>query len=167
MILTPDSKGPGNGALPPTGSHVATFIGAVDQFGVTTPKFENPNETEIIDQTTLHFGFRGNDGQIYYVRTFPMRISGNSKSKLINFLTQWFGNPWDYNKDYCDLCGEPGLLTVSHRQSKDGSRTYANIVGIAPVPDQLKDQVLPLNALERPDGQPWDPSAESTEECPY
>jgi len=62
-------------------------------------------------------------------------------------LTSWLGNPPKYGWDYCELKGQGAMITVAHKQSRDGSKTYANIVGISPVIDQLKAQVLPLEAF--------------------
>ncbi len=143
----PESGGFEIGDLAQSGTHIATCLEIQDQFGVERPKFENPNEKETLDVTRFLFGFRGQDGCTYRVQSFEFRISGSPKSNLFKFLTSWLGNPPKYGWDYCELKGQGAMITVAHKQSRDGSKTYANIVGISPVIDQLKAQVLPLEAF--------------------
>lgn len=143
----PESGGFEIGDLAQSGTHIATCLEIQDQFGVERPKFENPNEKETLDVTRFLFGFRGQDGRTYRVQSFEFRISGSPKSNLFKFLTSWLGNPPKYGWDYCELKGQGAMITVAHKQSRDGSKTYANIVGISPVIDQLKAQVLPLEAF--------------------
>lgn len=143
----PESGGFEIGDLAQSGTHIATCLDIQDQFGVERPKFENPNEKETLDVTRFLFGFRGQDGRTYRVQSFEFRISGSPKSNLFKFLTSWLGSPPKYGWDYCELKGQGAMITVAHKQSRDGSKTYANIVGISPVIDQLKTQVLPLEAF--------------------
>ena len=143
----PESGGFEIGDLAPAGTYVATALEVQDQFGVERPKFENPNEKETLDVTRFLFGFKGQDGRSYRVQSFEFRISGSPKSNLFKFLTSWLGNPPKYGWDYCELKGQGAMITVAHKQSRDGTKTYANIVGISPVIDQLKAQVLPLEAF--------------------
>lgn len=143
----PESGGFEIGDLAPAGAQIATCLEIQDQFGVERPKFENPNEKETLDVTRFLFGFRGQDGRSYRVQSFEFRISGSPKSNLFKFLTSWLGNPPKYGWDYCELKGQGAMITVAHKQSRDGTKTYANIVGISPVIDQLKAQVLPLEAF--------------------
>lgn len=149
----PESGGFEIGDLAPAGTYVATCLEVQDQFGVERSKFENPNEKETLDVTRFLFGFRGQDGRIYRVQSFEFRISGSPKSNLFKFLTSWLGNPPKYGWDYCELKGQGAMITVAHKQSRDGTKTYANIVGISPVIDQLKAQVLPLEAFAQAPAQ--------------
>ena len=143
----PESAGFEIGDLAPAGTYIATCLEVQDQFGVERPKFENPNEKETLDVTRFLFGFRGQDGRSYRVQSFEFRISGSPKSNLFKFLTSWLGNPPKYGWDYCELKARGAMITVAHKQSRDGTKSYANIVGISPVIDQLKAQVLPLEAF--------------------
>ncbi len=179
-IQEPTTNGFDIGALAPAGTYVATCLDIEDQFGVDRPKFENPQETEKLDVTRFLFGFRGQDNQSYKVQSFEFRISGSPKSNLIKFLTSWLGNPPKYGWDYCELKGQGAMITVAHKQSRDLTKTYANIVGISPVIDQLKAQVLPLEALEQAQApapgtqvskpapqQPQAPMSTATPQAPY
>lgn len=147
IINEPTSNGFEIGALAPAGTYVATCLDIQDQFGVDRPKFENPQEMEKLDVTRFLFGFRSPDGQIYKVQSFEFRISGSPKSNLIKFLTSWLGHAPKYGWDYCELKTQGAMITVAHKQSRDLTKTYANIVGISPVIDQLKAQVLPIEAF--------------------
>ena len=167
----PEASGFDTGALAPAGTFVATCLDVQDQFGVDRPKFENPQEIEKLDVTRFLFGFRGEDGQTYKVQTFEFRISGSPKSNLFKLLTSWLGHPPKYGWDYCELRGQGAMITVAHRQSREGTKTYANMVGISPVIDQLKPQVLPLEAFAQAQApappaapqQAWNPAVDPQE----
>lgn len=187
VITQPESNGFAIEALAPAGTFIATCLDVQDQFGVERPKFENPQEKETLDVTRFLFGFRGQDGKFHKVQSFEFRISGSPKSNLFKFLTSWLGHPPKYGWDYCELKGQGAMITVAHKQSRDGSKTYANLVGIAPVIDQLKEQVLPLSAFQQsaapeqpaapqtpvqPAAQPaagsaWNPAVDAQENCPF
>lgn len=147
LLEQPSSNGFEIEALAPTGTYVATCLDIEDQFAVDRPKFENPQESEQLDVTRFLFGFRGADGQLYKVQSFEFRISGSPKSNLFKFLTAWLGTPPKYGWDYCELKGQGTMITIAHKQSRDGTKTYANLIGISPVIDQLKEQVLPITAF--------------------
>jgi hypothetical protein len=132
------------GPLAPAGTFVATCLDVVDQFGVERPTFNDPSQKELQDVTRFLFGFRFEDGRIYRVQTYEFRISGSPKSNLVKFLTAWLGRSPAMGWDYVELKGAGAMITVAQRPSRDGSKTYANLVGIAPVIAQLRGQVLPL-----------------------
>ncbi|WPJ95240.1 hypothetical protein SH580_17600 [Coraliomargarita algicola] len=134
-------------ALPPTGSYVATCGDINDQFGVQRPSFDNPQIKELRDVTRFLFGFRGADEQFYQIESFEFRISGSPKANLMKFLNAWLGRPPEYGWDYCELKGEGALITIVHKPNADGSRIFANIVDIKPVPEELRSQILPLTVF--------------------
>jgi hypothetical protein len=146
-LKKPQNNGFVLGPTAPAGAYIATCLDIEDQFGVERPKFENPNEMETLDVTRFLFGFQAPDGTIYKVQTYEFRISGSPKSNLYKFLTSWLGDSPKYGWDYCELKGRGAMITVRNQESRDGSRTYASIVGIAPVMDQLRGQVLPLSVF--------------------
>lgn len=133
--------------LCPEGTFVAVIGRIDDVFGVSRPKFDNPNETELVDETRFTFGVVV-DQRAYRVQTFAMRISGNPKSNLVKFLTQLIGRPPQLGWDYCELQGTGCVLTVAHKQNRDGSRTYGNVVGVRPVKDSLGDYSSQVPQLE-------------------
>jgi hypothetical protein len=147
LLKQPESNSFEIDALALAGVHIATCLEIADQFGVERPKFENPQEKEVLDVTRFLFGFRGQDGRTYKVQSYEFRISGSPKSNLFKFLTAWLGHPPKYGWDYCDLKGAGAMITVAHKPSRDGTRTFAVLNGIAPVIDQLRSQVLPVSAF--------------------
>jgi len=162
IIAQPESAGFDIEALAPAGTYIATCLEVQDQFGVERPKFENPQEKEILDVTRFLFGFNGQDGRPYKVQSFEFRISGSPKSNLFKFLTSWLGSPPKYGWDYCELKAQGAMITVAHKLSRDGSKTYANLVGISPVIDQLKAQVLPPGHFDKgASTAPASPSAQN------
>jgi len=54
------------------------------------------------------------------------------------------------------------MITIAHKQSRDGTKTYANLIGISPVIDQLKAQVLPLESFLISQTPPPAPAGVST-----
>lgn len=144
LLKQPESNGFEITELAPAGTFIATCLDVQDQFGVERPKFENPAEKETLDVTRFLFGFQTQDGRTFRVQTHEFRISGSPKSNLFKFLTGWLGHPPKYGWDYCELKGQGAMVTVGHKASRDGTRTFANLNGIAPVIDQLKGQVIPL-----------------------
>ncbi|MGJ8650788.1 MAG: hypothetical protein ACSHX4_10550 [Opitutaceae bacterium] len=131
-------------ALPPTGSYIATCLDINDQFGVQRPNFDNPQLMEPRDVTRFLFGFKGVDGQLYKVESFEFRISGSPKANLMKFLNAWLGKPAEYGWDYCELKGQGALITVAHKPSADGTKIFANITGITPVPEERRAEIVPL-----------------------
>jgi hypothetical protein len=124
--------------LCPEGTYVAVIGRIDDSFGVKRPKFENPTETELVDETRFTFGVTVNN-TAYRVQTFSMRISGSLKSNLMKFLTALMGKAPKLGWDYCTLKGTGCVITVAHKVNRDGTKTYANITGIRPVRDSLND----------------------------
>lgn len=134
-------------ALAPAGTYPGTNLDIKDVFGVERPAFRDPSKKETLNVARFLFGFRGTDGKLYRVQSFEFRVSGNPDSNLFRFLTSWLGRPPEYGVDYCELKGEPALITVAHRQSRDGTKTFANIAAISPVPEARKAEVLPVETF--------------------
>jgi len=131
----------------PAGTFVATTLDVRDIFDAERPSFDDPLKKELRDVTRFLFGFRGQDGRLHRVQSFEFRISGSPKANLMNFLTAWLGRPPEYDWNYEELKGQGALITVAHKSSADGTRTFANIINIAPVPEARTSEVLPLSAF--------------------
>lgn len=119
--------------LPPAGTFVATVIAIKDQFGVQRTKFQS-QELEKVDLTSFLFGYRDAQGVPHKIASRPMRISGNEKSALFDFLKRFLGRAPAYNWDYCELKGQKCLLTIEHIQRRDGSGMFASIASLSPIP---------------------------------
>lgn len=128
----------------PAGDYIATCIDIADEFGVTRRKYQS-EDTEQIDVTRFLFGFKGQDGRLYKVQTFEMKISGSPKSALYKFLHSWLGQAPRMGWDYCALKGKGAVIKVEEVTSQMGT-VYNKIVSIFPPKTNLSDytaQVIP------------------------
>lgn len=119
-----------------------------DEFAVTRRKYQS-EETEEIDITRFLFGFKAQDGLIYKVQTFEMKISGSPKSTLFKFLSSWLGQAPSYGWDYCAMKGKGAVISVENVTSQLG-KTYAKIARVLPPKTSLSDysaQVLPIETF--------------------
>lgn len=143
-------------ALAPAGTYVATVLDVKDEYGVTRQKFQS-TEMEKVDLTCFMFGFRDPQGNKHRVASRVMRISGNEKSALFNFLKNLLGRAPAYGWDYTTLKGHQCLLTVEHVQRRDGSGVFASIASLSPVPvgfGQPAATPAPVPAVPQPRPQP-------------
>jgi len=129
----------------PSGDYIATCIDIADEFAVTRRKYQS-EETEQIDVTRFLFGFKAQDGRLYKVQTFEMKISGSPKSALYKFLSSWLGKAPNMGWDYCELKGKGAVIKVEQVTSQMG-KIYNKIVSILPPKTSLSDytaQVIPV-----------------------
>jgi len=131
--MNPFGERIGNDVAPAV-TWVATIVDIRDEFGVTRPKYENPQETEVVDLTCFLFGFRDQGNQPHLLASRTMRISGNEKSTLFGFLKAILGRAPQYGWDYCELKGTRCLLTVEHAPRRDGSGVFPSVAALSPVP---------------------------------
>lgn len=95
-------------------------------------------------------------------------FSTYERAKFRQHLESWRGKAFDDEKDFGNdgafdaknLLGVGCLLNVVHAKSKDGSKTYANVAGIAPIPKGTTPPV-PINdqiyfSLDEPDQDVYD-----------
>ena len=132
--------------LAPSGDYVATCLDIADEFSVPRRKYQS-EEMEDVDVTRFLFGFGGQDGKLYKVQTFEMKISGSPKSTLYKFLTAWLGKAPDYGWDYCSLKGQGAVISVEHVVSQMGT-TYPKITRILPAKTSLADyssKIIPIS----------------------
>jgi|TARA_R100000149_G_C5843869_1_gene114945 hypothetical protein len=150
----------------PQGEFVATCLGIDDQMGVDRLKYGSMDEFEKVNVTRFLFGLKGEDGRLYKVQTFEMKISGSPKSKLFKFLSAWLGHAPRYGWDYDELRGQGAVITIAHQVSAKGT-TYAKITGLRPVKSGLSDftdKVLPVSAFEEGASGSLD---EESDDCPF
>ncbi len=174
--------------LAPSGDYVATCIDIADEFSVPRKKYQS-EEMEDIDVTRFLFGLKAQDGRLYKVQTFEMKISGSPKSSLYKFLTAWLGKAPEYGWDYCTLKGQGAVISVEHVVSQMGT-TYPKIARITPAKTSLADysaQIIPIEQFAQPQAPtpvapasptptpsavasapaPWNPQAGSEADCPF
>lgn len=143
----------------PAGSHIARCYGMI-QIGTVKEKtltgeerevhkvlidWELPNETAV---------FNPEKGEQPFVFSKDYTLSMHELSSLRKMISAWRGksltdaeaNDFDITK----LVGATCMLNIVHKASKDGSKTYANLAGVSPLPKGFKcpDQVNPTRVLE-------------------
>lgn len=79
-------------------------------------------------------------------------ISTGPRASLRAMLESWRGQP--YTEDWPNvplhqMVGVWALVTVIHRPSKDGSKTYANIGSVVPVPKPMRQHLPTLPQYDR------------------
>ena len=132
--------------LAPAGDYVVTCLDFADEFNVSRKKYQS-EEYEDIDVTRVLFGFKAQDGKLYKIQTFEMKISGSPKSTLYKFLSAWLGKAPDYGWDYCEMRGEGAVVSIEHVVSQMGT-TYPKITRISPAKTSLADysaQIVPTS----------------------
>lgn len=132
--------------LAPAGDYVVTCLDFADEFAVSRKKYQS-EEYEDIDVTRILFGFKAQDGKLYKIQTFEMKISGSPKSTLYKFLSAWLGKAPDYGWDYCTLKGQGAVVSIEHVVSQLGT-TYPKITRISPAKTSLADysaQIVPID----------------------
>lgn len=138
-------------AMIPQGSHVARcvsviYLGHQEQEWQgekwLAPKirvaWETPLETHVFDETK---------GEQPFMVNKEYTLSFTDKSNLKKDLDGWGikVNPNTDNFDAEILIGKTCLVNVQHKQSKTGGKTYANVIGLSPLPKGMicPDQVNP------------------------
>lgn len=126
----------------PQGNHVARCygiieIGTVEEVVMGEKKqmhkimidWELPNETTV---------FKEENGEQPFVYSKDFTLSMNEKSNLRKMITAWTGKTLTdkeaENFDLTSLIGSACMLNIVHNKSKDGSKTYANLAGVTPLP---------------------------------
>jgi hypothetical protein len=77
-----------------------------------------------------------------------MKISGNDKSTLYNFLKSMLGCAPKYGWDYCEQKGKQCLLTVEHLSRKDGVGVFAAVASLSPIPQGMAAGTQPRPAVQ-------------------
>jgi hypothetical protein len=141
-ILATNNGGGGNREVVPAGNHMARCYSMIEIGTVT--------ETFLGESKTMHKVRIGWELP-HEMRTFkegepekPMAISKeytlsmHEKATLRGDLQSWRGKAFTDEEakafDITALLGKPCMLNVIHKISADGSKTYANVASIAPMP---------------------------------
>lgn len=118
------------------------------------------------------------DGKRFVVSTFGMKASLHEKAKLRSFLEAWRGKPFSVGEevDAMSFYGLPCFLTVIHKKGgQDGTATFANISGIAPVMEvdgvpvrtPIKPDANYVRVKDRGEGVAPEMDAEDTTDIPF
>lgn len=143
----------------PAGNYVARCYGMI-QIGTVKEKTMTGEEREVhkvlIDWElpTELVVFNPDKGEQPFVFSKDYTLSMHELSSLRKMISSWRGkqltdaeaNDFDITK----LVGATCMLNIVHKASKDGSKTYANLAGVSPLPKGFKcpDQINPTRILE-------------------
>lgn len=143
MSIIATNKGGGNNIEPiPTGNYPArcysmVHIGTVEENILGTIKILNKVRITWELPTELKV-FKEENGEQPIVISKEFTLSMHEKSTLRNYLKNWRGKDFTEEEanafDITKLIGVPCMLNITHKKSKDGQRTYAEIGSISTIP---------------------------------
>lgn len=156
----------------PEGQHIARLVGLIDE---GTQEIDFQGQIKKVPKLYLQFEVYAEteDGPVYDQEGKPFLIGADftaslsPKGKLLPFINSWRGKALeekDFPFDFSRMLDKCGLMTVVHNKSKDGTKTYANVSSMVPVPPKLaKDSTgksLIPNAFRKPfffdlDSEDW------------
>lgn len=132
--------------LTPAGNHIARCYQMIE-IGTVTEVIMNKSQTlrkvrigwELPLETKE---FREGEGERPFVISKEYTLSMHEKSNLRKDLKSWRGRDFTEDEaksfDITKLLGVPCMINIIHAPSKDGTRTYANISGVTPMPKGVK-----------------------------
>jgi hypothetical protein len=147
----------------PAGSHVARCYGMLE---IGTEESEYKGEKKIGYKVIVDFElpletaiFREGEAEKPFVISKEYNLSFHEKATLRKDLEAWRGAVFTEAEaesfDITRLVGKACMLNITHKKSADGTKTYANISSISPIPKGLQcpTQVNPTRILSYSD---WD-----------
>lgn len=137
MGLMARDSGGGDFELAPAGTHRAICYAVVDmgmQESTYGTKHKIRMSWELSDETMQ-------DGRPFSVSK-QYTLSLNEKATLRHDLEAWRNRGFTPEEldgfDLFTVVGVPCLVTVTHKPSQDGSRTYANVTGVTGLPKGME-----------------------------
>lgn len=144
----------------PEGTHHAVCVDVIDK-GMQPNKFKDGALQHKID-IAWEINETRDDGKRFVVYK-RYTLSLNDKANLRHDLESWRGRAFTFNElagfDVETVKGANCLVNVQHKKSADGSRTYANVMSIAPLIKGMpriviKDYVRPAEQAATPEPAP-------------
>lgn len=123
-------------------------IGTIDEVILGTQKTLNKVRITWELPTELKV-FKEENGEQPHVISKEFTLSMHEKATLRNFLKNWRGKDFSEEEakafDIEKLIGAPCMLNITHKKSKDGTKTYAEIGSISTMPKGFPcpDQITP------------------------
>lgn len=145
--------------LIPSGNHVARCYGMI-HIGTVTEKnamgeLQTMNKVLIDWELPLEKAvFTEEKGEQPFVFSKEFTLSMNEKANLRKLISSWRGKALTDAEasefDLTKLVGTPCMINIVHKQTKDGSKTYANLAGVTPLPKGLDcpAQINPKRILD-------------------
>lgn len=127
--------------LVPAGNHPAVLIGIID-LGTHSEQFQGqpPKDTHKVMLVWELPTEQKSDSKINHVIAGTYTYSFHKKAGLRVMIEKWRGKGYNEGEDFLisDMLGKQCLLSVIHKASADGSKTYANVAGAAGMPKGMK-----------------------------
>jgi hypothetical protein len=134
----------------PEGVHQAVCVDVVD-LG-TIPGFGGKPQRKVVIVWQID---ERRDDQTRFLLFKKYTLSLNEKATLRKDLEAWRGRIFSREEemgfDVETIKGVNCMLNVQHRQSQDGTKTYANVVSLTPLPKALRQNQMLADAYERPE----------------
>ncbi len=135
----------------PSGSHGAVLVACVDLGTQRERKFQS-NETE--DKRKILLVWELPDAQDEsrggnFVFGLDYRVSYHEKAALRKMLEAWRGEDFTEEDpiDVLEFLEKTCLLNITHQQSADGSKTYARLKSVSPLPRGMTVSKVTLESL--------------------
>lgn len=124
----------------PAGTFAAVCVDLVD-LGMRVKDFQGRRSAAHTCALVFSTGRKSKDGFSLDLQQ-EFTVSLNGKANLAKFIESWRGKPLTDEEKGSGFSlkaygHKPAMISVIHRKSKDGSRTYANIGSIMPLPDGM------------------------------
>lgn len=138
--------------LAPMGNHIARCFSIID-LGLQETVWNG--EQKLLHKVRIAWelpGERMEDGQPFSISS-TYTLSLGDKANLRRDLQSWRGRPFTEEElarfDLFTVLGAPAMVNVVHNPSKDGTRTYANVSSVSPLPKGVDcpDQINPTLAF--------------------
>ena len=108
------------------------ILGTVKKLNKVRITWELPTELKV---------FKEENGEQPHVISKEFTLSLHEKATLRNLLKNWRGKDFTEDEakafDIEKLVGAPCMLNITHKKSKDGSKTYAEIGSVSTLPKGL------------------------------
>lgn len=145
--------------LIPSGNHVARCYGMI-HIGTVTEK-NAMGELQTLNKVLIDWElplekavFTEEKGEQPFVFSKDFTLSMNEKANLRKLISSWRGKALSDSEandfDITKLVGKECMLNIVHKASKDGTKTYANLAGVTPLPKGLEcpAQINPTRVLD-------------------
>jgi hypothetical protein len=144
MRLPTPKSGSGDFAPAPAGAHRAVCTRFID---LGTQDIPNHTKGTVDKVHKVAISWELVDEPMQDGRPFMVSArytwSMHERANLRKMLETWRGRPYTAEElergvNTQNLLGVPALVTVQHASSPDGSRTYANVAGVSPLPKGME-----------------------------
>jgi hypothetical protein len=151
----------------PEGTHQAVCVDVIDK-GMLPNKFKEGALQRKVDIAWEIDEVRDDGKRFVVYKRYTLSL--NEKANLRHDLESWRGRAFTFDElagfDVETVKAANCLVNIQHKKSQDGSRTYANVISIAPLIKGMKkiapkDYVRPVEQTAQPESAHTDDDAMS------